>query len=373
MSFYKNDQPIERMSPMDPLNRLPIFDGHNDTFEMLYLSGPEFDRPFFEKSPKGHIDLPRALAGGFAGGLFAIFAPSRSKAPIRPGADLSDTVTSYAVPMASTPEYDEAHAVTLKGMAGLFQLEAAGKGRIQVVHTAEDIEQCFDKGILAIVVHFEGAEAIDTDLDSLYVFHRAGLRSLGIAWSRNNAFGHGVPYRFPESPDIGPGLTEAGERLVRLCNSLGILVDVSHLNEKGFWDVERVSDKPMVATHSGVHALCPSTRNLTDKQLDAIGASGGIVGVNFHVAFLRSDGRLDEKTPIAEIIRHIDYIIKHIGIDHVGFGSDFDGATMPEELGDVAGLPKLIQALRDHGFDDGALEKITHKNWLRVIKDTLKP
>jgi len=358
---------------MEPPNRLPIFDGHNDTFEMLYLPDPDSERSFFEKSTKGHIDLPRALEGGFAGGFFAIFVPSESKARVRPGADLSDTVTSYTVPMASTPGYAHVHSVTFNAMAELFRLEAAAKGRIKVVCTPEDIQQCFNRGVLAVMVHFEGAEAIDTDLDALYVFHRAGLRSLGIAWSRNNAFGHGVPYRFPESPDIGPGLTEAGERLVRLCNSLGILVDVSHLNEKGFWDVERITDRPIVATHSGVHALCPSSRNLTDKQLDAVGASGGIVGVNFHVAFLRSDGRLDEKTPITEIVRHIEYIVKRIGIDHVGFGSDFDGATMPEELGDAAGLPKLIQSLRDHSFDDGALEKITHKNWLRVIKETLNP
>jgi membrane dipeptidase len=204
------------------------------------------------------------------------------------------------------------------------------------------------------------------------VFYRAGLRSLGVTWSRQNAFAHGVPYRFPESPDIGPGLTEAGKRLIRECNDLGILIDVSHLNEKGFWDIEKRSTAPLLATHSGAHALCPSTRNLTDKQLDAIAASGGLVGVNFHVAFLRADGRLDERTPVAEIVRHIEYIRQRTGIEHVAFGSDFDGAVMPRELGDAAGLPKLIRALRDHGYDDETLEKITHKNWLRLISASWK-
>jgi len=357
---------------MESLIQMPVFDGHNDTLEILYISKKGAGRSFFEESATGHIDLPRAKSGGLAGGLFAIFVPSPSKMHIRPGADLSNAKTSYAVPMADSIEHEQALSVTVKGVAGLFRLEASADGRIQVVHTAEEIEHCFRRKVLAVVMHFEGAEAIDTDLDALHLFYRSGLRSLGITWSRNNAFAHGVPYRFPESPDIGPGLTEAGQRLVRECNTLGIIIDVSHLNEKGFWDIEKMSDTPLVATHSGAHALCPSTRNLTDRQLDAIAASGGIVGVNFHVAFLRSDGRLDEITPMAEIVRHIDYIVKRIGIEHVAFGSDFDGATMPKELGDVTGLPKLMRALRDHGYDDGALELITHKNWLRVIKETWK-
>ncbi len=357
---------------MESLSQMPIFDGHNDTLEMLYIPGEGAGRSFFEKSATGHIDLPRAKAGGFAGGLFAVFVPSQTKVHIRPGEDLSDTKTSYAVPMAPSLEHAYAQAVTMKGVAGIFRLEAAAKGRIKVVRSVDDLQKCFQQGILAVVIHFEGAEAIDPELDALYLFYGAGLRSLGIAWSRSNLFAHGVPYRFPESPDIGPGLTDAGKRLIRECNTLGILIDVSHLNEKGFWDVDALSEMPIVASHSGAHAICPSTRNLTDKQLDAIGASGGIVGVNFHVAFLRSDGRLDEKTPMAEIVRHVDYIAARIGIEHVGFGSDFDGATMPRELGDVSGLPKLIHALRDHGYDDGALEMITHKNWLRVIETSWK-
>ena len=235
-----------------------------------------------------------------------------------------------------------------------------------------DLEDCLKQGTLAIVLHYEGADSIDTDLNALYVYYSAGLRALGFSWSRVNAFAHGVPYWFPHSPDIGPGLTDAGKKLVQACNELGIVIDVSHLNERGFWDIEALSDAPLVATHSGVHALCATTRNLTDKQLDAIKASGGIVGVNFHVAFLRKDGRLNDNTPLMEIIRHIDYIVERIGIDHVAFGSDFDGANMPKELGDASGLPKLLAALRERGYDDAALEKITHKNWVRIFKNTWK-
>jgi membrane dipeptidase len=160
--------------------------------------------------------------------------------------------------------------------------------------------------------------------------------------------------------------------LVKACNQLGIVLDLSHINEKGFWDIANLSDAPLIVTHAAAYALCQSTRNLTDKQLDAIGESDGVVGVNFHVAFLRADGRLEEKTPLTEIVRHIDYIAERIGIDHVALGSDFDGATMPLELGDVAGMPKLLAHLRQNGYDDKALRKLAHENWMRVLRRTWK-
>ena len=126
-----------------------------------------------------------------------------------------------------------------------------------------------------------------------------------------------------------------------------------------------------MATHSNAHALSPATRNLTDEQLDAIGKSGGIVGINFAVSFLREGGsQAPDETPITEIVRHVDYVAKRLGIDHVAFGSDFDGAVVPSELGGLAGLPKLVSALRDVGYDDDAVAKITHGNWLRIFRET---
>jgi membrane dipeptidase len=170
-------------------------------------------------------------------------------------------------------------------VARLLRLEAESEGQTKIVRNADELAAALDSGVLAMIMHFEGAEAIDRDLDALHLFHAAGLRSLGPVWSRPTIFAHGVPFHFPASPDIGPGLTDAGKRLVRECNSLGILIDLSHLNEKGFWDVESLSNAPLVATHSGAHALCATPRNLTDKQLDAIAASGGVAGVNFHTGF----------------------------------------------------------------------------------------
>jgi membrane dipeptidase len=187
---------------------------------------------------------------------------------------------------------------------------------------------------------------------------------------RSNAYAHGVPFRFPSSPDTGPGLTEAGKDLVRECNRLGVLIDLSHLNERGFWDVAELSQAPLVATHSNAHALCPASRNLTDRQLDAIWDSGGMVGVNFAVGFLREDGVESEDTPLKTVVRHVDYLVERVGIDGVGFGSDFDGAKVPKELGDVSGLPRLLAALRNGGYDDTALEKLAHGNWVRVLRTT---
>jgi membrane dipeptidase len=252
----------------------------------------------------------------------------------------------------------------------LFRLEDRSEGRVKVVRSVGELSDCLQNGVVAAILHFEGAEPIDPNLDALEVFYRAGLRSLGIVWSRPNAFAEGVPFKFPHSPDTGPGLTEAGRRLVRECNRLGIMIDLSHLNERGFWDVARLSTAPLVATHSNAHALCPSTRNLTDRQLDAIKESGGMVGVNFGVGFLREDGGRDPRTLLEVLVRHIDYLVERMGIEHVGFGSDFDGATMPYDLSDVACLPNLISTLRAHGYDEPALHKLAYQNWLRVLGRT---
>jgi membrane dipeptidase len=241
-----------------------------------------------------------------------------------------------------------------------------------VGHTVEEVEYCLAHDIHIAIMHMEGAEGIDANLDSLEVFYRAGLRSLGLVWSRPNIFAQGVPFKFPHSPNTGPGLTGAGRELVRGCNRLGMMLDLSHLNEQGFWDVAALSNAPLVATHSNVHAICPSTRNLTDKQLDAIKESGGLVGLNFAVYDLREDSRKEPDTSLDIMVRHIDYLVERLGIDGVALGSDFDGTFIPSAIGDAAGLPKLVDVLRLHGYDDAALRKIAFENWLRILRKTWK-
>ena len=228
----------------------------------------------------------------------------------------------------------------------LLRIERESQGRVRICRTVGDIEHCFANDTLATVLHIEGAEAIDENFDVLNVLHAAGLRSLGPVWSRPNAFGYGVPFRCPSSPDTGPGLTDLGKALVAECNRLRIMIDLSHLNEKGFWDVAALSNAPLVATHSNAHALSPHSRNLTDKQLAAIRETGGMVGVNYAVSFLRPDGKQDKNTPAQLIVDHAAYLIEHLGEDGVGLGSDFDGAHDP---GEARQRRRLANSGRGHG------------------------
>lgn len=346
-------------------SKVRIFDGHNDTLLKLEIeAGTPKERDFFERAQQGHIDLPRAREGGLAGGLFAMFVPSNIHQDFNKPFNPSDPA-NYAEISQS-----EALGFTMRMAARARRLERESGGQIAICHSALELRNAMESDKLAISLHIEGAEAIDTDFNALEVLYSCGLRSLGPVWSRKNAFAEGVPMSFPSSPDTGPGLTDAGKALVRACNQLGILVDLSHLTEKGFWDVAAVTEYPLVASHSNAHAICSNARNLTDKQLDAIRDSKGLVGVNFHVAFLREDGRYVRDTPLDIIVRHTAYLVERLGDDHVGLGSDFDGCIVPSELGDAAGLPKLIDAFRSAGFDEPLIEKLARKNWLSVLERT---
>ncbi len=349
---------------------LLVFDGHNDTLLNLHLPGRGKGRSFFERSDSGHVDLPRALEGGFGGGFFACYVPAPKDAGRTKEAALAVDKSGYTV--ADAPPLDPAYARDFAAelAKGLFRLEIESEGRLKVVRTVGELSGCLRGGVLAAILHFEGAETLGPDPGALEYLYEMGLRSLGLVWSRPNTYAHGVPFRFPASPDTGPGLTDAGRDLVRECNRLGVLVDLSHLNERGFWDVAALSDKPLVATHSNAHALCPSTRNLTDRQLDAIRDSDGMVGVNFAVAFLREDGRERVDTSLETVVRHVDYLVERLGMERVGFGSDFDGARVPRQIGDASGLPKLLGALRDRGYGDGEIRKLAHENWARVLGRT---
>ncbi len=343
----------------------PIFDGHNDTLLRFYNNDDLELSDFLREMDGGHIDLVRARRGGFAGGFFAVFVPNPERR-IDPD-NMPDTSKPYTSPAV---DFDISQAAANRLTADLFRLESLSEGQIKVVRSAAELQNCIDNDVFAAILHFEGAEAIDEDLDALEVYYQAGLRSLGIVWSRPTIFAHGVPIAYPSSPDIGPGLTAAGKRLVKRCNELGIMIDLSHMNEAGFWDVAELSDAPLVATHSNVHALCPISRNLTDKQLDAIKASDGMVGLNFATGFLNEDGAWDSDRPLDIMVRHLDYLVERLGETRVGLGSDYDGARVPDAVGDVSKLPNLIAALQEAGYNDQLLRKLSHQNWLRVLRKT---
>lgn len=355
---------------------VPVFDGHNDTL----LDLPASKRSFFEHHEKGHIDLPRARIGGLAGGMFAVYVPD-PKDPDFPDSsddseDANDVAASLGAPRSRYANVDTmpepmpleyAQRYAMNTIARFYRLERESNGQAKACRTAAEIRDCIERGVLAMELHIEGAEAIDPDLDALDLYHAAGLRSLGICWSRPNRFGNGVPFAFPSTGDVGPGLTPLGIALVKACNDLRILVDLSHLNEKGFWDVAKHSNAPLVCTHSNVYDVCPSARNLSTRQLDAIRDSDGLVGLNFHVGFLRPDGGRDANIELRVMLDHLDVLLERLGPDRVALGSDYDGATMPAPIKDAAGLQALIGSMRTHGYDEGLIRKIAHENWLRVF------
>jgi membrane dipeptidase len=334
----------------------PIFDGHNDA--LTRDGAPDLAT----RLDDGHLDLPRMREGGMLGGIFAVFTPS----PDEKAGQVRFSKGVAAAPLAPPVGHEVAATHASAAAERLLALERTGK--VVVARAIGDVDSARDGSSAPVaVLHLEGAEAIDPDLEALGEWHEKGLRSLGPVWSRANAFATGVQFAFPSSPDIGPGLTDRGTALIGACTELGILVDLSHMNEAGFWDVARMEPGPLVASHSGAHALCAASRNLTDAQLDAIKDSGGLAGIVFATAFLRPDFADDPDTPLALIAEHARYVADRIGVEHVALGSDFDGATVPAELGDVAGLPKLLAALRETGFDEEELAAICWHNWRRVL------
>ena len=348
---------------------IPVFDGHNDFLLRLYQHPDQRDALWLTGGAEGHLDLPRMKQGGFAGGFFAIYIPS----PI--AHDAPDYMAAmenppFSLPLPALIDHHTAQPIALAKAGHLMWMERVSNGAFKICRTVAELRECLAKGVISAILHMEGAEAIDPDLDALHVFHAMGLRSLGPVWSRPTVFGHGVPFAFPSGPDTGGGLTEAGKRLVKECNRLRIMLDMSHINEKGFWDVAGLTDAPLVATHSNAHAVTPSSRNLTDKQLAAIRESGGMVGLNYATSFLRRDGKQSADMGWEDVLAHLDHLLSQLGEDHLGLGSDFDGATLPKGIGDVVGQQALLQAMRDHGYGEALIRKIAHENWFRVLERT---
>jgi membrane dipeptidase len=339
---------------------IPVFDGHNDALtsdhHALLVTGSE----------SGHIDLPRMRAGDMRGGMFAIYASSA-----RAGRDLVELSPGvFTQPFASDVAMPDAAAQATRAAGRLLALER--EGHVVVARSIADIDTAFaapSAGPPATVLHIEGAEAIDTGLEALEFWYAAGLRSLGPVWSRPNAFAEGVRFVYGAGPGTGPGLTAAGAALVQRCRELGILVDLAHMNEAGFWDVARLDLGPLVVSHAGACGVALTSRNLTDAQLDAVKASGGLVGIVFAVYFIHPEFNDDPGIGIEWIVAHARYVADRIGVEHVALGSDFDGTTVPLELGSAAGLPKLINALLADGFTESEVEQIAWRNWRRVLAD----
>jgi len=360
-----------------------IFDGHNDALLRLWRQnqhpnqqvGDIGGQSFITGDSPAQLDRPKARQGQMVGGFFAMFTPApdkvaNDKVSIHKAQNSNRQMAGDILNLDPVDHHDALHATN--AMFDIADhLAAHYPDHMRICRTAHDIRAAISNQQMAMVMHIEGAEAIAPDLSNLDAFYDRGLRSIGPVWSRPNDFAYGVPFEYPSSPDIGDGLTDAGRALIMACNQKHIMIDLSHMNEAGFWDIARLSTAPLVATHSNAHSICPASRNLTNRQLDAIAESGGLVGVNFAIGFLRPDGQKNPDMPVEVIIRHLDHLLTHLGENGVALGSDFDGAEMANDLNTAANLPVLVAAMRQAGYGEALITRICHQNWIDMIETVI--
>lgn len=234
---------------------------------------------------------------------------------------------------------------------------------IHPVLSYEDISYARKQGKIATLLTVEGGEILEEKLYNLRILYRLGVRSLTLTWNYKNALADGALESDPKG-----GLSNFGHKVVKEMNKLGMLVDVSHISEKAFYDVIQVSSKPIAATHSNAYSVMKHPRNLNDAQIKAIARKKGIIGINFYPKFLTTEKKVYRK----DIIRHIDYIASLVGIDILGFGSDFDGIEItPEDIRGPEAFELIINDLLRLNYKEADIKKIAHDNYRRVLKDVL--
>lgn len=249
---------------------------------------------------------------------------------------------------------------------------------LKVIYSSKDFYHAVDEGKLAVILGMEGLSPLGEDPEGIYTLYQLGFRQISLTWNEQNAFATGT------RGDVNRGLTELGKRAIRIMEELGIILDVSHANDKTFWDIYEVATKPLIASHSNARALCPVPRNITDEQIKAIGESGGLVGINAFNEFIHVDR---DKRNVDYLINHIEHIVDLIGIDHVTFGFDFfeyleedksksfieDPYRGTPGIEDISQAPNLIRKLQDRGFSKEDIEKISYRNFLNLMDRVLKP
>ena len=310
-----------------------VLDAHCDTLTVL----EDQERDLGERSARGHLDIPRLMQGGVQVQFFAAFIdPSFKRAPVLRALELID----------------------------LYHRELERHGSLlQHVQSAGDLEKAAAAGKIASLLTLEGGEALAGELSVLRALYRLGVRGLTLTWNGRNELADGVG-----ESGSGGGLTNFGKSVVREMNTLGMLVDVSHLAEPGFWDVLAASGQPVIASHSNCRALCDHPRNLSDDQLRALGRKGGVAGITFVPEFLA-----DREAALEHVLNHIDHAVKVGGLDTVGLGSDFDGTdNLPHGLSDCTFYPEITRGLIERGYGEEPVRKILGGNFLRVIRQVLQ-
>lgn len=323
---------------------MKIVDLHCDTI-MYFYRGESLDG-----MQNTHINLEKMKKGGCLAQCFAIFVPSHQTAE-RMG--LTDTPEEY---------FEKAYQAYLR------ELEQ-NKSGILPAGCVADIQANAAAGKMSAILTVEDAVTLNGTIEHLDEYYRKGVRMVALTWNYENSLG------FPQSKDPQlhqKGLKPFGVDVVRRMNELGMVVDVSHLSEGGFWDVAKYSAKPFVASHSCCRSLCDISRNLTDEQMIAIGKSGGVVGINFANDFLHpvADRRHDRFTAISEVVRHLSHMARIAGVDALAIGSDYDGISSELEWEDYGGMQLLVEGIvKTFGSHDA--EKICRGNALRVFKDVI--
>ena len=317
-----------------------MIDCHADTLLKKY-SGNMLPFLFGGKKQELHVTKDFLIQGGVDIQVFAIFVPPKLE-------KMSVETTLEMIALAKELEKDN------------FTLIESKSDFIKLGET---------KGSLGMILSMEGTVALERNLRLLPIFYELGIRNIGLSWSRKNLFCEGV--MFPETNIEGEGLSIHGKELVEQMETLGLLVDVSHLNERGFTDVAKMSSKPFIASHSNSHQLCPVIRNLRDDQLMQIASADGVVGINFCPPFLIQKN--PEKASINTVVQHIKYIAELIGVEYVGLGSDFDGIeTTPKGLENVSKMKNIPPLLDKEGFSKQDIAKIMGGNFQRVFNRVWK-
>ena len=358
-----------------------VVDTHNDVLSETMQQGLDLGADLREKTMS---DLDRFKKGGVDVQVFSIFCDDRNGA-------------------------GSAFAKANREIDSLYAVAARNPAKIEIVTNTEGIKDAVKHHKLAAMMGVEGGHMIEDNMDYLDSFYRRGVRYMTLTWNNSTPWATSALDETTHAFTVTPyGLTEEGKAIVRHMNELGMLVDLSHVGERTFWDAIHTVTKPVICSHSSVYALCPVFRNLKDDQIKAIGANGGVIQVNFYSGFLDSnyarrvvrfqlrhksehDSLMAAKAPgyavneffskkypreadslrapLSLLIDHIDYIVKMIGPDHVGLGSDFDGIeSPPQQLDDVTTYPLITRELLKRGYKPEDIEKILGGNFIRVLK-----
>ena len=304
-----------------------------------------------QKIDASMVDIVRLIKGGAMAQFFAMFVPQRE--------------VPYWFEDGKMPE----HEALLQKMQAIFiRTLKENRDHMAFAQSYERLEENRKNGKLSAFLTMENAYAVRGKMENLKKFHDMGVGLMTLTWNDPNCFG----WNHSKDPaQMQKGLTDFGKEAIAVMNDLGIIIDVSHLSDGGFYDVAKLTKKPFVASHSNCRALAPATRNLTDEMIRMLAECGGVAGINFEPTFLNTKEN-DRLSRVSRICDHIEHFIKVGGIECIGIGTDFDGITGEFEIFDCTRMDLLFDELHRRGFSEDAIEKIAYKNVARVIKESMK-